>query len=113
MRLELPKSLHYPVTIQKIEKRVGDDVNVRDTLFTYSYVAQVEAGDKYTDEVTLIDKIFVTSYNSPFEGIIEKWFVWEGDVVTHAKPSLDLIEPCKHSVQFNGMCTECGKDMTG
>lgn len=113
MRLELPKSLHYPITIRKVDKRVGDEVKIRDVLFTYSYVAKIEAGDKYTDEVTTIDKIFVTDYNSPYEGIVEKWFLWEGDVVTRPQSLLDLTEPCKHSVQFNGMCTECGKDMTG
>lgn len=113
MRLELPPSLHYPITIRKIDKRVGDDVKVRDSLFTYSYVTKVEAGEKYGDETVMIDKTFVTSFSSSFEGVVEKWFVWEGDIITHATALLDLIEPCKHSVQFNGMCTECGKDMTG
>lgn len=88
-------------------------MKVRESLFTYSYVTKVEAGDKYTDETTTIDKMFVADYSSPFEGVVEKWFVWEGDTISHPTLLLDLIEPCKHSVQFNGMCTECGKDMTG
>jgi RNA polymerase II subunit A-like phosphatase len=32
-----------------------------------------------------------------------------------AKASVDLAEieePCRHEIQFGGMCANCGKDMT-
>ena len=34
------------------------------------------------------------------------------DVIRFPREIIDITEPCKHSVQFNGLCVECGKDMT-
>ena len=113
MLLELPRDLHYPITIRKITKRPGEDVEVRDALFRYTYVTKVKHGDRYTDEETEVDKIIAADFESPVEGKIEKWLVWTDDVIRQPREIIDITEPCKHSVQFNGLCTECGKDMTG
>lgn len=35
---------------------------------------------------------------------------------TLTTPSVDIAEieePCRHDVQFGGMCASCGKDLTG
>lgn len=89
-------------------------MKLRDALFTYSYLGKVkEQLSRYDDEEVEVDKTLFASFESPVEGTIDKWLVWEGDTIRTPKDILDIIEECKHSVVFNGMCTECGKDMTG
>ena len=86
---------------------------MRDALFTYIYNAKVMVQEgRYDEDEVEIDKTFSARFESPLEGTIDRWLVWEGDVIERTKDILDLTEPCKHSVQFNGMCVECGKDMT-
>lgn len=113
MRLELPSGLHYPLVIKRIDKKVGDQVKVRDHVFFYSYVAKVkQQKSKYEEEEVEVDKTMHAFFESPAEGVIDRWLVWEGDTIRGPGPILDLTEECKHSVVFNGMCTECGKDVT-
>ncbi|KIX01013.1 uncharacterized protein Z518_10079 [Rhinocladiella mackenziei CBS 650.93] len=112
MLLRLPKSLHYPLTITKVEKRVGEYVTRNDDLFLYSYTTRVKQGSRYDDEEQEVDKKFVTHFPSTLEGTIKGWRVWEGDVLTHPVDICEIEEECPHTVQFLGMCTNCGKDMT-
>lgn len=81
MLLRLPKSLHYPLTITKVEKRVGEYVTRDDDLFLYSYTTKVKQGNRYDDEEQEVDKTFVTHFPSTLEGTIKGWRVWEGDVL--------------------------------
>lgn len=83
MLLRLPKNLHYPLTITKVEKRVGEYVARNDDLFLYSYTTKVKEGSRYDDEEQEVDKKFVTHFPSTLEGSIKGWRVWEGDVLTH------------------------------
>ncbi|KAK5957967.1 CTD phosphatase Fcp1 [Knufia fluminis] len=112
MRLRLPATLHYPIIIRKIEKQVDDEIKHRDTLFTYTYIGKVKHQDRYSDEEVEVDKVFPAHFQSTLEGTIESWLVWEGDEIRAPRDILEVNEPCKHSVQFNGMCVECGRDMT-
>lgn len=112
MRQRLPDHLHYPITVTKIKKRVGDKVVPRDILFAYSYVTQVKYGDRYDPEAeTIVDKSFVTNLESSLEGNVRLWLVWEGDVITGPRDILEVEEECSHATQYAGMCTNCGKDM--
>lgn len=112
MLLRLPRNLHFPITITKIQKQAGDSIDFRDNLFTYSYVTKVKQGQKYSDEEIEVDKKFVTHFESSLEGTIKTWKVWEGDVIAEPIDVCEVDEPCTHSVQYLGMCTICGKDMT-
>ncbi|KAL2425328.1 RNA polymerase II subunit A C-terminal domain phosphatase [Exophiala dermatitidis] len=112
MLLRLPKNLHYPLTITKIEKRVGEFVSRDDDLFLYSYTTKVKEGSRYDDEEHEVEKKFVSHFASTLEGVIKGWRVWEGDVLTHPVDVCEIEEECPHTVQFLGMCTNCGKDMT-
>ena len=103
MLLELPRDLHYPITVRRITKRPGEDVKIKDPLFRYSYVTKVTHGDRYTDEETEVDKIIAADFESPVEGKIEKWLVWTDDIIRHPKEIIEITEQCKHSVQFNGV----------
>ena len=86
MLLRLPKSLHYPLTITKIEKRVGEPVTRSDDLFIYSYVTKIKEEERYEvrsqDDIPEVEKKFVTRFPSSLEGTITAWRVWEGDVIT-------------------------------
>ncbi|EXJ95604.1 hypothetical protein A1O1_00726 [Capronia coronata CBS 617.96] len=112
MLLRLPKSLHYPLTIIKVEKRVGEFIALNDDLFLYSYTTKVKQGSRYDDEEEEVEKKFVTHFPSTLEGVIKGWRVWEGDVLTQPQDVCEIEEECPHTVQFLGMCTNCGKDMT-
>jgi len=112
MLLRLPATLHYPIIIRKVEKQVDEEIKHRDVLFTYTYIGKVTHQDKYTDEEVEVDKVFPAHFQSTLEGTIQSWLVWEGDEIREPRDILDVNEPCKHSVQFNGMCVECGRDMT-
>ncbi|KAJ9644870.1 CTD phosphatase Fcp1 [Knufia peltigerae] len=112
MLLRLPKNLHYPLTITKVEKRVGEYLARNDDLFLYSYTAKVKEGTRYGDEEQEVERKLVTHFPSTLEGTIKGWRVWEGDVLTHPVDICEIEEECPHEVQFQGMCTNCGKDMT-
>lgn len=112
MLLRLPATLHYPIIIRKVEKQVDDEIKHRDVLFTYTYIGKVTHQDRYTDEEVEVNKVFPAHFQSTLEGTIQSWLVWEGDEIREPRDILDVNESCKHSVQFNGMCVECGRDMT-
>jgi RNA polymerase II subunit A C-terminal domain phosphatase len=85
MLLRLPPNLHYPLTVTKIEKRVGESVVRNDAVFLYSYTVKVKEEDRYEvrrdDEIPWVEKKLVTHYSSTLEGTIKAWRVWEGDVI--------------------------------
>ncbi|KAK5454314.1 CTD phosphatase Fcp1 [Exophiala xenobiotica] len=112
MLLRLPKNLHYPLTLTKVEKRVGEYVTRNDDLFLYSYTTTVKEGSRYGDEEEEVEKKFVTHFPSTLEGTIKGWRVWEGDVLTQPVDICEIEEECPHEMQYLGMCTNCGKDMT-
>ena len=83
MLLRLPQNLHYPLTITKVEKWVGDIVSRNDDLFLYSYISKVKEGSRYDEEEQEVEKKFVTHFPSTLEGTITGWRVWEGDIIGH------------------------------
>ncbi|KAI9790044.1 MAG: Carboxy-terminal domain (CTD) phosphatase [Piccolia ochrophora] len=112
MRLQLPRSLHYPITVTKLLKRPSDNVDRLEPLFEYSYETTVTEGDGMGGEVVR-QRTFPSRYESPVEGVLEKWRVQDGTVIeSHYINVAEIEEPCPHSIQFGGMCTLCGKDMT-
>ena len=85
MLLRLPKNLHYPITVTKIEKRVGDTVARNDSVFLYSYTVKVKEEERnevrQESEIPWVEKKFVTHFSSTLEGTIKAWRVWEGDEI--------------------------------
>ena len=112
MLLRLPTGLHYPIVLTKIEKRPGDSVKKTDALFLYSYQTTVKQGSRYGDEETEVVKTFVTHFRSTLDGVIRNYRVWEGDTLDGPADICEVEEECTHTVQFQGICTNCGKDMT-
>jgi len=82
MLIRTPHSLHYPITLVKVEKRVGDSVTRDDDLFLYSYTTKVKQGSRYEDEEEEVDKTLMLHFQSPYEGTIKSWRIWEGDTLT-------------------------------
>ncbi|MCJ1468898.1 Carboxy-terminal domain (CTD) phosphatase [Pseudocyphellaria aurata] len=112
MLLRLPKSLHYPITVTELLKQPNDNVERFAPLFSYFYKSKVTEGDNLGNEYQ-VEKRFPTRFESNVEGVLKRWMVGKGAVIT--RPDLvvaEIEEPCTHSVQFRGMCANCGKDMT-
>jgi RNA polymerase II subunit A C-terminal domain phosphatase len=112
MLLRLPSSLHYPIKITKIEKRVGEYVNLDDHIFVYSYKTKRKEGSRYDEEEHWVEREYTTHFSSTLEGTIKSWRVWDGDVISNSRDICEIEEDCAHEVQFNGLCTNCGKDLT-
>ncbi|MCJ1244577.1 Carboxy-terminal domain (CTD) phosphatase [Trapelia coarctata] len=112
MHLRLPTSLHYPITVTELLKQPNDDVERFAPLFSYSYKTTVTDRDELGKDIQ-IQKSFPTRFESSVEGILKKWNIKEGAVITKAGVDVaEIEEPCAHSVQYGGMCVACGKDMT-
>lgn len=134
MKIRSSPGLHYPITVVELLKKPQDEVKRLTPLFSYTYETTVTEGSKWREEEKQVKKKFPGRYDSSLEGVITDWCVGIGTVITRAgyvcicssccfplsclltaRYSVDLVEieePCSHHVQFGGLCTECGKDMT-
>ena len=111
MRLKLPVSLHYPITVTELLQRPDDIIDLETPLFSYSYRTTVTEGSKDGEDHE-VEKMFPTRYQSPVEGILKSWKIKEGTIIRSAHVEVaEIEEPCSHSVQFGGLCAQCGKDM--
>ena len=114
MLLRLPNNLHYPITLTKISAKPGDSISPSQDLFLYTYATKVKQGTRYggDDPDTEVDKIFPAKFQSTLGGVVRRWRVWEGDTFVGPVDVCEIEEECLHTVQFQGMCTNCGRDMT-
>ncbi|KAI9843090.1 MAG: Carboxy-terminal domain (CTD) phosphatase [Sclerophora amabilis] len=112
MQLKLPPSLHYPITVTELLRRPNDNVERLAPLFSYFYMTTVLESN-LLGEKKPVQKTFPTRYESPVDGVLKLWNIKAGAVITASNIVVaEIEEPCSHSVQFGGMCTICGKDMT-
>ena len=113
MRLVTPDSLHYPVTVTKLRLKESQDVAGNGPLFDYEYKTKVLEGSEDNKDGKLVERTFPSTFQSYAEGTLSRWLIAPGMVITRPRtPVADIEEPCKHEVQFGGMCAICGKDMT-
>jgi RNA polymerase II subunit A-like phosphatase len=107
-----PSSLHYPITITALLKQPGDDIERRAPLFSYTYTSSTVEGNRFGEERS-VRKTYPAEFESEAEGRVVRWHVAVGDIVASAgTPLIEIDEPCKHEIQFAGLCVNCGKDMT-
>ncbi|KAI9707135.1 MAG: Carboxy-terminal domain (CTD) phosphatase [Candelina mexicana] len=112
MLLHLPHNLHYPITVTELLRQPNDTVERFAPLFSYFYKTTVTEDDKYGDSRE-VEKTYPTRYESPVVGVLKQWKIKAGAVITHSRVEIaEIDEPCPHSMQYGGMCTMCGKDMT-
>ncbi|KAI4235532.1 MAG: hypothetical protein LQ349_003098 [Xanthoria aureola] len=112
MQLQLPRDLHYPITVTELLKQPNDNVERFAPLFSYSYTTTVTEGNKFGDEFQ-VEKAFPTKFESSVDGVLKTWSIHPGAVISEPGFRVaDIDELCAHGVQFHGMCVDCGKDMT-
>ncbi|GAB7350968.1 hypothetical protein MBLNU459_g1467t2 [Dothideomycetes sp. NU459] len=113
MRLITPDSLHYPITVTKLLRTASDQVERNAPLFNYEYKSTVLEGSEDDKEDRPVERTWHSTFESYVEGTLTQWMVEEGRVIPRPGIAIaEIEEPCKHEVQFGGMCAECGKDMT-
>lgn len=47
----------------------------------------------------------------PYGGQLVEWQTMAGDSINDAAQALAILEPCKHPVEWGGMCASCGDDV--
>ncbi|KAI9049400.1 hypothetical protein LZ554_006434 [Drepanopeziza brunnea f. sp. 'monogermtubi'] len=113
--LNLGARLKYPLTIIKLLKKPGDEIKKLEPILEYSWPRIVVVGDTTSMEEGAQWTKVETAYGmweSPTEGSLKSWKVKEGMVIERDMRFVDIEETCPHSVQFQGLCGMCGKDMT-
>ncbi|KAG5652920.1 hypothetical protein H0H81_003063 [Sphagnurus paluster] len=107
--LYLPPTFPYPIKIVSIDAQPTSSVQRGARLLGYSFVHLALTPDSQPETR-------FGTWDSPIEGTLEKWNFAVDDVISQRrakeKPVVVVIEPCKHGMQFSGLCVLCGKDMT-
>ena len=83
MRLKLPPSLLYPITVTELHKQPDDDVERSGPLFSYSYKTSVEVTGR-DGELSTLEQNFPSRFESTVDGKLRKWFLKKGDVITQS-----------------------------
>lgn len=110
--IRLGTRLRYPITIVKLEKSPGDRVKKQVPLLQYSFKWTKTVGDHILGETWEQEQVTISDWNSPVDGVIQRWRIKAGDVITRDGPCLEVEEDCAHGIQVHGLCAICGKDMT-
>ena len=110
--LSLGPKLKYPIIINKLLNRPGEKIQKQQTILQYSFKWMKEVGDPLADNVWQEELTTIADFDSPVDGSVIQWKVREGQVVESDIPFIEVEEDCPHSVQFQGLCGMCGKDMT-
>ena len=107
-----PSNLHYPVTVTKLLVQPEDNVERNDKIFAYEYAWQMLQQDDNGDDFKVV-KILESDFECEVKGKITAWKTAAGDEIKGPGVALvEVEEPCRHEVQYAGMCTICGEDMT-
>lgn len=83
MLLRLPHSLHYPIAVEELLKRPEDDVAKFAPLFSYTYTTTVTEDDSLGNEHQ-VQKSFPARFDSNVEGVLKKWKIEKGMVITRS-----------------------------
>lgn len=112
MRLFTPDSLLYPVTVTKLLRQPGDDIEQNAPLFTYEYKSVTKEWDaEQKKKVEKVESLYA-DFECELEGNIASIDVKKGQVLTGRTRVAEIEEACKHEIQYGGICANCGKDMT-
>ncbi|KAG9232352.1 FCP1-like phosphatase-like protein [Amylocarpus encephaloides] len=111
--LSLGNHLRYPITITKLLKKPGDSVKKEESILQYAYKWKRMVGDPSHFKGEWEEELTGTgNWDSPVDGALKRWEVKEGMEIEGSIPFVDIEEECPHSIQFQGLCGMCGKDMT-
>ncbi|KAL5535724.1 FCP1 [Sanghuangporus sanghuang] len=103
-----PDILPFPFTVRSLPARVSEHIKHGQKILNYAFVYK-PSGASSTPETRF------GSWDATFEGELKSWNVKVGDTITRERartlPALRIMEPCKHGIQFNGLCALCGMNM--
>jgi RNA polymerase II subunit A-like phosphatase len=109
--LNLGSRLRYPITINKLLKRPGDEIKKQEAILQYKFTWMQKVGDPFGEEWEE-EQTTIADWDSPADGSIKAWKIKEGMRIERDMVFVDIEETCPHSIQFAGLCGMCGKDMT-
>jgi RNA polymerase II subunit A-like phosphatase len=109
--LSLGTRLKYPITINKLLKQPGDEIKRKEPILQYKFTWMQTVGDPFGEQWEE-EQTTIADWDSPADGTIREWKIYEGAVIQKDLPFVDIEETCPHSIQFQGLCGMCGKDMT-
>ncbi|EJU00119.1 hypothetical protein DACRYDRAFT_81791 [Dacryopinax primogenitus] len=103
-------SLPFPIRITLILTPSGSHIPRGTNILYYEYASHgVEVGEGNKKGETRTG-----AWECPVEGEVVKWRVGKGQVIKDAsKPIVEILEPCRHEEQVNGLCLICLKDVSG
>ncbi|KAK4136121.1 hypothetical protein BT67DRAFT_491349 [Trichocladium antarcticum] len=110
--IRLGTRLRYPITVVSLLKSPGDKIKKQEPLMEYSFKWMKEVGDKIRGETWEEEQTTIVPWESPTDGELSQWHIAEGQGLHGDGPCFVVKEDCPHSVQFQGLCGLCGKDMT-
>jgi len=103
--------IKYPITINKLLKKPGDEIKKREALIQFTFKWKRLVGDDYGEEWEE-EQTTIGDWDSPVEGHVKLWKIKEGMIIDGDMEFIDIEEACPHSIQYAGLCGMCGKDMT-
>jgi RNA polymerase II subunit A C-terminal domain phosphatase len=109
--LSLGTKLKYPITINKLLKKPGEEFKRKEPILQYKFTWMQTVGDPFGEHWDE-EQTTIADWDSPADGTIKEWRIHEGAVIQRDLPFVDIEETCPHSIQFQGLCGICGKDMT-
>ncbi|KAG8697324.1 Carboxy-terminal domain (CTD) phosphatase, partial [Ceratobasidium sp. 394] len=93
-----------PVLIERVYQAAGDDMVSKGTrLFSWTRPPRkpgIVWPHPERGEVAM-----------PYGGTLVRWEVVAGAVVTEGSAPIARLEPCRHPVEWGGMCASCGDDV--
>ncbi len=110
-QLSLGTKLKYPITISKLLKQPGDEIKRKEPILQYKFTWMQTVGDPFGDHWDE-EQTTIADWDSPADGTVKEWKIKEGEVVQKDQEFVAIEETCPHSIQFQGLCGMCGKDMT-
>ncbi|RPA99239.1 hypothetical protein L873DRAFT_1789822 [Choiromyces venosus 120613-1] len=112
MIVQLPRSVRFPVTITAFLKRPNDEIPRLEAVLLYTYTTTVTEYPEFGEE-RQVEKKLSAQFHAPVEGRLHRWLVKVGTVIDGPGVNImEIDEPCSHEVQFAGLCSMCGQDMT-
>jgi hypothetical protein len=84
MIIQLPRSLHYPITITAFLKQPNDEVPRLEPIMLYTYHTTVTEYPEFGEE-RKVEKKLSAQFHAPVEGRLERWMVKVGSVIETAK----------------------------
>ncbi|KAI9702165.1 MAG: Carboxy-terminal domain (CTD) phosphatase [Bogoriella megaspora] len=112
MLIRSPPWFHYPIKITKLLVDQNGQVERNQKLFAYEYPLNVTKLDDFGDEHAAVD-IRETDFESEIPGKVVNWLVSVGESIPSAEIAMvEIEEPCRHEIQFGGLCAQCGQDMS-